>query len=412
MQSTIRSTSFLPPLRQLSFHTPHSIQQALAGLRSLYFPPVPPKLVLHKRHAVAARIHDISVPDSGYASAEGEDGEEDEVEEEVSQKLIGHEDIKINVLRSDPFEREHAVKWLIGLIARSDTWIAEALQEEGYGDTFEERSRVVDDAASLLSSFAGDAEPEPALTRDFSFPRSSGGSPIYIQSNDGALLTTDHTSVGLQSWASSIILAERICWVPSSFHFNSLNRPGVRILELGAGTGLLSIVASKFLPAAEIIATDYHPDVLANLRLNVTANVSGKNQSPISVHALDWSNPPTEDPFSEESFDMILAADVIYHPDHARWIKSCVQRYLRRNRHSDSHRPMFWLIIPLRSTGRHEGMDAAVEHVFPTLDSTTNSSLDSENGELVILHKEEIARRSGVGRADEGSYVLFQVCWR
>jgi predicted nicotinamide N-methyase len=407
MQPAIRPISSLPPLRQLSTQKLESIQQALAGLRSLYFPPPPPKLVLHKRHPVAARIHDLSAPDSGYASAEDEDDEVDEVEEEeVSQKLIGHEDI--DVLRSDPFERDYAVKWLIGLIARSDIWISGA-PEEGYGDTSDERSMAVDDAASLLSSFAGDVEPEPALTREFSFPRSDGASPICVRLNDGALLNTDHTSVGLQSWASSIILAERICLEPSLFHFDALDRPGVRILELGAGTGLLSIVASKFLPSAEIIATDYHPDVLANLRSNVSANVSGQDRSPISVHALDWSSPPTDGPFSEGSFDMILAADVIYHPEHARWIKSCVQRYLRRSYHGDSYEPVFWLIIPLRSTGRHEGMDASVEQVFLTLDPMAESL---GKGELVVLSKEEIARRNGVGRADEGSYVLFQIGWR
>jgi hypothetical protein len=40
-------------------------------------------------------------------------------------------------------------------------------------------------------------------------------------------------SVGLQNRASSIILAGRICWEPSSFHFDSLDRPGIGILELG-----------------------------------------------------------------------------------------------------------------------------------------------------------------------------------
>ena len=407
----MRPISSLPPLRQLSFHELDTIQQAVIGLRSLYFPPPPPKLVLLKRHAVVTRVHDSSSPDSGYASAEGEDDEEDEVEEEdVSQKLIGHEDI--DILRSDPFERDYAVKWLTGFIARSDVWIAGAPEEEGYGDTSEERNKVVDTAATLLSLFAGDSEPDSALIRDFSFPRSGGGIPVCVQLNDEALLTADHTSVGLQSWASSIIFAERICWEPSSFHFDSLNRPGVRILELGAGTGLLSIVASKLLPSAEVIATDYHPDVLNNLRSNISTNFSGQDQSSIFVHALDWSHPPTDEPFLEGSFDMVLAADVIYHPDHGQWIKSCVRRYLRRSQDCESYRPVFWLMIPLRSTGRHEGIGATVEQVFPSLGSTLDSSPNSEKGELVILRKEEIARRDGVGRADEGSYVLFQIGWR
>jgi protein-lysine N-methyltransferase EEF2KMT len=375
----------------------------------MYFPPMPPKLILHKRHAVAAQIHDESAPDSGYASAEGEEDEGEVEEGEVFQKLIGHEDI--NVILSDPFERAFAIKWLTGLIARSDIWIAEALDEEfeGCGDSSEERNGVIEDAAFLLSSFAGDSDPEP-LIRDFSFPRSGGECPICVQLNDGVLLNTDHTSVGLQSWASSIILAERICWEPSSFRFDLLHRPGVRILELGAGTGLLSIVASRLLPSAEIIATDYHTDVLANLRSNVSANATGQDKSLISVHTLDWSNPPTEDPFFEGSFDMVLAADVIYHQDHARWIKSCAQRYLRRSLDGESYRPVFWLIIPLRSTGRHEGINATVERMFPSAHSARNPSSDQE--ELVIQHKEEIARRDGVGRADEGSYELFQICWR
>jgi len=60
----------------------------------------------------------------------------------------------IDAPRPDPFEREYAVKWLTGLIARSDLWIPEAPEGEGHGDTLEERSRVVSDAASLLSLYA------------------------------------------------------------------------------------------------------------------------------------------------------------------------------------------------------------------------------------------------------------------
>ena len=105
----IRPISSLPPLRQLSFHTLDTVRQALAGLRLLYFPPLPPKLVLSKRRTAVARTHDSSTPDSGYASAEGEDDEEAQLEEdEVSQKLIGHDDI--DALQSDPFERDYAVK--------------------------------------------------------------------------------------------------------------------------------------------------------------------------------------------------------------------------------------------------------------------------------------------------------------
>jgi hypothetical protein len=45
--------------------------------------------------------------------------------------------------------------------------------------------------------------------------------------------------------------------------------------------------------------------------------------------------------------------------------------------------------------------------VFPILDPSAGSSPDSGKRELVALSKEKIARRSGVGRADEGSYALL-----
>jgi len=338
------------------------------------------------------------VPDSGYASAEEEEDDELETEEgDVSALAICGDDqdnMDIDVLRCDSFEREFAIKWLTGFIGRSDIWLANAPSDSV--DSEDARAQVIDEAASLLSAFAGDLELESALTRVFSFPCDSGY--LQVELNDAPLSSTDHTSVGLQSWASSIVLAERLCLDPKAFNINP-DQPDLRILELGAGTGMLSIVVSKLLPASSIIATDYHPDVISNLCSNVVTN-SPSATSSISIHTLDWSQLPTSPPF-DTPFDTILAADVIYHPMHARWIKSCIEQYLVRDTSS-----VFWLIIPLRSTGRHEGMGYTVEQVF--------ASSGHDEGiarELTILSTEEIARKEGVGRADEGSYVLFKIGW-
>ena len=105
----------------------------------------------------------------------------------------------------------------------------------------------------------------------------------------------DHTSVGLQSWGGSI-LAERICLQPSLFSLtvpNDINDRPLRILELGTGTGMLSIVTAKILqssnPAPEIIATDYHPEVLDNLAKNVATNFP--KFPAITIECLDWELP-------------------------------------------------------------------------------------------------------------------------
>lgn len=60
-----------------------------------------------------------------------------------------------------------------------------------------------------------------------------------------------------------------------------------RILELGAGTGLLSLACAKLLNSkGEIVSTDYHASVLNNLRSNVRDNDS---ENEITVEVLDWS---------------------------------------------------------------------------------------------------------------------------
>ncbi len=75
-----------------------------------------------------------------------------------------------------------------------------------------------------------------------------------------------------------------------------------RVLELGAGLGLTSIVIKKLLPQFLLI-TDYEPAALEltseNFKLNGLAQPD--------VRLLDWRNPDLE-----ESFDCIVASDILY----------------------------------------------------------------------------------------------------
>ncbi|KAF4612433.1 hypothetical protein D9613_004373 [Agrocybe pediades] len=384
----------LPPLGRLAEQTTERITLAMRNLQHIYFPTASSSSVLSiPKRNIKHTIHDTSVPDSGYASAE-EDDDDEALTTEIS---VSGEDTQEadELLRADPFERAFAIKWVTGFVTRSDDWVAAAISEE----ESKKRSSILDEATVLLSSFVGgEDEEDVALTRTFSFP---GG--IHVELNDAPLSKDDHTSVGLQSWGSSILLADRFCSEPEFFSLapRSGDKP-LRILELGAGTGMLSIVASKILQGSsvEIVATDYHPDVLENLRKNVATNFSSSTS--ITVTALDWENPYYEAPF-DKPFDIILAADVIYHPSHAKWIKDCVGKLLDRSPGAEA---VFWLIIPVRTTGRHEGMDATVDALF-----VDDSSSSSGPGKLAILHREEVGRQGSVGRADEGAYKLFKIGW-
>lgn len=386
------------------------MQDALQDLKDLYFPAAPPPKRTQSTNAVPALKQDISdtihvprpkrtgrlnhsddVPDSGYASEEDEAEMEGESESEA-------EGLDPDVLRSDELERNFAIRWLTGLIKRSDTWIhaldSAPEQEEHI------RLAVIEEASKLLARFSGDDEQqEDALTRQFMFPFGAGGKPITIELNDAPLAPTDHTSVGLQSWASAIIFAERFCANPTRYMSIPQGAAPLRVLELGAGTGLLSIATARLLDRmgvdATIVATDYHSAVLHNLLQNVkTNNVS------VQIESLDWSRPPPLEPC-----DVILGADVVYHPEHAKWIKDCVEKALKKG-------GVFWLIIAMRSSGRHEGLWETVDDVFP--DGGCGFSINEGCGgemKLAVLHKEDVGRREGIGRADEVGYRLFEIRW-
>ncbi|KAF9236837.1 S-adenosyl-L-methionine-dependent methyltransferase [Melanogaster broomeanus] len=420
MTHPLSPTTVLPALVSLQSHTTTHVKEALQTLQNVYFPldavssaSVVPVLKQKLSEAVpvtrptrtARLVHHDGVPDSGYASAEEEE-EDNEIEYELEDKIDKDKDLAIDdgealdTLRSDGLERGYAIKWLTGLIKRGDTWV----WGTGYFEEEEARTAIIEDASRLLARFAGDDEPEEALTRTFAFPFSTQSRhadaskrvavpPITVVLNDAPVDGTDHTAVGLQSWGSAIVFAERMCADPERY-LGTANK--LRVLELGAGTGLLSITASQIFSRlsveSDITATDYHPSVLGNLAENIeTNNVN------VAVEALDWCTPPTVG----EPYDVVLAADVIYHPEHATWIRGCVERTLKKS-------GVFWLIIPLRTIGRHEGLGETVEGAFP---GVKELELEGRGDCLAVVYREEVERLDGVGRADEGGYRLFEIRW-
>ena len=131
--------------------------------------------------------------------------------------------------------------------------------------------------------------------------------------------------VGLQVWAGSLLLADFAV-------SNSDAWRGKTILELGAGTGLVSIVAAKTADTT-VICTDGFDNVLQNCAEAVKLNDSGSN---ITIRSLDWSafgqagsvlrqclrqSPASASPFAwaatdigcfEDTCSVMLAADVVY----------------------------------------------------------------------------------------------------
>ena len=238
----------------------------------------------------------------------------------------------------------------------------------------------------------------------------------------------DYPSVGTQTWGSACLLAEMLVEEPEKFGlYGSAGRVGdgeseVRILELGAGTGLVSLAVAKFLPmrgaSVTVVASDYHPAVLSNLERNIRANFPPGTLPPglsLSAHPLDWSTysasgrveacdaaPPFDKPF-----DVILGADVIYEPSHTTWIRDTVSALLPHPAGAHSTTPRFHLVMPLRPT--HASETRMVEEAFAP--AGTGSAQQDSGLALRVLDKETIVCEAEDGRGSEVEYVHYVIGW-
>jgi predicted nicotinamide N-methyase len=98
-------------------------------------------------------------------------------------------------------------------------------------------------------------------------------------------------------WPSGMILAELI---------NIHELEGLRVLELGCGLGLASLVAHR--RGADITASDYHPSARDFFAENVRLN----QMMPMPFSLCDWSKLQPE----LGLFDLIIGSDLLYEPNH------------------------------------------------------------------------------------------------
>ncbi|KAF8883814.1 putative methyltransferase-domain-containing protein [Infundibulicybe gibba] len=262
----------------------------------------------------------------------------------------------LDQLRSDAFERAYAIKWLTHLISLASDPAAVSAEDASL-------ETLIHDGAALLAICAGTASAGTHF-RDFVFSSPRSG-PIAVRLKDVPLDNHDFGSVGAQTWGGACVLSEMIVDEPANFGLSE--GESLRILELGAGTGLVSLTTAKLMESmmleTTIVATDYYPSVLRNLADNIHSNVpvtSAPSSVTISAHALDWSTFAETRSESElefnKPFDLVLGADIIYEKQHAIWIKSCLTTLLRRPSLNSTTRPeaIFHLVIPLRATHTSE----------------------------------------------------------
>lgn len=279
-------------------------------------------------------------------------------------------------------------------------------------------------AARILASLCGKPASAKAITR-FTF------GPVDVLIQDRAV-TAD--ALGNRTWGAAPLLSQRLV---KAYYETSVRSKSV--LELGAGTGLVGFAllaaAINMGQILQLDTTDYHPHVLAtlqaNLELNAFPSFDPEASTSARVSRLDWQvvhdqvqgsdsshytstaqSLPQEasDPEAttwpdlaalqdnSTSYDVLIAADCIYDPLHATWIRSVASKYLTRDHPWNGTNAtstgkgvepgVLCLISPLRST--HTVEIEAIYQAFPRWSREVSKDEQTELTLCIVWEGEQI----------------------
>lgn len=119
-----------------------------------------------------------------------------------------------------------------------------------------------------------------------------------------ALLASSGTT-GLRTWEAALYLG--------TYLFSSGNLvAGKNIIELGAGTGFLSVFCAKHLGAKHVLATDGDGSVIDDIATNIYLNRLDRGGL-VETTVLKWGHALVDEVFDALEFDLVLGADVVRH---------------------------------------------------------------------------------------------------
>ena len=189
---------------------------------------------------------------------------------------------------------------------------------------------ISDDLMSAMSSLLVSnvpSEADSAQQRTFvtySYPDhqadedSSTERSVTVLESRSVLSSTGTT--GLRTWEAALLLGSYF----TSENGQKLIR-GKKVFELGAGTGMLSILCAKHLGVSGMVATDGDESVVDSIKTNIFLNGLDTDDSSlchIETAALKWGWPLDTTTFSEdygmEAPDVLVGADVVSHHDCSR----------------------------------------------------------------------------------------------
>ncbi|KAK7454972.1 hypothetical protein Landi51_03181 [Colletotrichum acutatum] len=139
-------------------------------------------------------------------------------------------------------------------------------------------------------------------------PRPQHSPPPDITLLEARSLISASGTTGLRTWEAALHLGQFLCEDPNLVK-------GKRVLELGAGTGYLTILCVKHLGAAHVVASDGSDDVINNLPESFFLNEL-QESTLVRPMELRWGHAliGTEDQKwnNGESVDVVIGADITY----------------------------------------------------------------------------------------------------
>jgi predicted nicotinamide N-methyase len=178
-------------------------------------------------------------------------------------------------------------------------------------------------------------------------------------------------------WPSGVELAARLAARPV--------RPGERILEIGCGLALASLVGHR--AGADISASDCHPLAAAFLLENIRLN----DLAPLKYRHGDWAEPQFQRTVGSARrrrivrgrFDLIIGSDVLYERDDRAVLASFIGRHTMPT--AD-----IWIVDPDRGNrvafNRQMGVLGFVLQER-RLDHTATTDTQAYKGRLLAYHR-------------------------
>lgn len=156
----------------------------------------------------------------------------------------------------------------------------------------------MDDLISTWSSLVSQPKPsaiqqaqELALIK-YTAPAQIPGTPSLHGTDDRTVITRESRGLilssgttGFRTWEAALHLASFLATVPGE----ALVR-GKRVIELGAGTGFVSLFCARYLGVRSIVATDREVALVDNMRECVLHN-QDDNRIPFYASVWEWGTP-------------------------------------------------------------------------------------------------------------------------